>query len=151
MKRTSDKSVLAVMALLVCGFMALACQSSGPEFVGGDTRVVAGTLPTDVASETEIFAITTSGTVNIMATTIAAVDPESAEPIENPVLGVSVGQPVAAGEAQCQLTFSQILEESGSFSVFFSEGLFCITVFRAPGTPIDAVLTYVVTMTGAFS
>lgn len=143
--------LLTTVALLVCGLAALGCESSGPEFASGNTRVIEGVLEPEETSDSDFFAITSSGTVNILASTVEALDPETGEPIVDPLLGVSVGQPDAADASVCQLTFTQVLEEGESFSIYFIDGLFCLTIFRDPAAQPESVVNYVVTMTGAFS
>ena len=151
MSDTNYPRILTTMALLLVGVISLGCDSSGPEFIAGDTRIIEGTLQLDITSDSNFFAVTKSGTVNILASTIEAADSETGEPIADPFLGVSVGQPNPDDETQCQLTFSQILQEGGSFSVYFNEGLYCVTAFRPPQTLQEAVVIYVLTMTGAFA
>ena len=151
MTPTHYSQSLTMMALLLCGLTSLACDSSGPEFIVGDTRIIEGVLPIGVTSDNNFFAVTKAGTVNILASTVLAVDAETGEAIEDPILGVSIGQPNPDDETLCQLTFSKILGEGESFSVYYSDGLYCVTTFRPPETLQGAVVTYVLTMTGAFS
>jgi len=151
MTPTHSSQSLIMMALLLCGLTSLACDSSGPEFVEGDTRIIEGALPIDVTSDNNFFAVTKEGTVNILASTVMALDAETGEPIADPILGVSIGQPNPDDESLCQLTFSKPLGEGESFSVYFQDGLYCVTTFRPPETLQEAVVTYVLTMTGAFS
>ena len=152
MRRTSYRKSLLTVALMACGILTWSCESDGPEFaVGGDTRILEGRLMTDEESDTEFFALSREGTVSILASTIRGTDPESGEPIPEPSLAVSVGAPLPEDETQCQLTFSQVLEEGDSFSVFFRDGLYCLSVFRVPGVNEGAEYDWVVTLTGAFS
>lgn len=151
MRHANYPQILTLMALLLWGITSLGCDSGGPEFVAGDTRIIEGTLPIDVTGDTNFFAVTKSGTVNILASTVEAADSETGEPIANPTLGVSIGQPNPDDPTLCQLTFSQTLLEGESFSVYSRDGLYCVTAFRPPGTLEQAVVTYVLTLTGAFS
>ena len=151
MRHTSHKRIVAVSVLLVGALLTLGCESDGPEFIEGDTRIIEGTLQAGTLSDTHFFVLTRTGTVNILASTVAAAAPETGVPIENPVLGVSIGQPNAEDQTVCQLTFSQALLEGDSFSVYYRDGAYCLTVFRGVGIPEAAELTYVVTLAGAFS
>ena len=151
MKQDNYKRRGTAMTIMLIGFAALGCQSDGPMFLDGDTRIIEGVLQTDQVSDTHFFTLTSSGTVNILATSVAAADPETGEPIENPLLGISVGGPDPANAEVCQLTFSQVVPEGGSFSVYFREGFFCVSVFRSVGLGETSILSYVVTMAGAFS
>jgi len=151
MKHNGYPQILTLISLLAWGITSLGCDSSGPEFIEGDTRIIEGTLPVDVTSDTNFFAVTKLGTVNILASTIEALDPETGEPIADPVLSVSIGQPDPADATLCQLTFTQLLAEGDSFSVYFQENLYCVTVFRPVGSPGETVIHYALTLTGAFS
>jgi len=151
MKRTGYKQILISTALLWGSLTVLGCEGSGPEFVTGDTRIVEGILETDEISDSDFFALTNAGTVNILASSIAGTNPETGGPIVAPILGIGVGQPSPEDPTVCQLTFSQILSEGDSFSIYFAEGLFCISIFRNPGSLEGAIYAYVVSMTGAFA
>lgn len=142
---------LTLISLLAWGMTSLGCDSGGPEFIEGDTRIIEGILPTDVTADTTFFAVTSAGTVNILASTINALDSETGEPIADPVLNVSIGQPDPADDTLCQLTFTRLLAEGDSFSVYFQDGLYCVTAFRSAGSQQEAVVSYVLTLTGAFS
>jgi hypothetical protein len=151
MKRTQYPQSLSMVTLLLWGLTFPACDSSGPEFVEGDTRIIEGALPIDVTSDNNFFAVTKAGTVSILVSTVEALDSETGEPVADPVLGVSIGQPNPDDETLCQLTFSKTLGEGESFSVYFRDGLYCVTTFRPPETLQEVVVTYVLTLTGAFS
>lgn len=151
MKRTGTPQLLTLMTLLIASLATLGCETDGPEFVTGDSRIVEGSLQPEETLDSDFFALTRAGTVNIQASLIIGRNPETEELLEAPELGFGVGQPNPEDPAQCQLTFSQILSEGDSFSVYFREGLFCISTFRNPGALEGAIYEYVVTMTGAFS
>ena len=152
MNHTNYQQIFTLVALLAGSLSALGCEGDGPEFGSGEsTRIVEGVLEPDEDSDSDFFALTNAGTVNILASSIVGTNPETGDPIVAPLLGVSVGQPDPANATLCQLTFSQFLSEGDSFSVYFRDGLFCISVFRNPGSLEGAVYDYVVTMTGAFS
>jgi hypothetical protein len=149
---TSTTSIkVAQLLLLLVPFLALGCDTGGPEFASGETRIVEGHLEGEVLSASSFFLITQSGTVSIQLSTLVVVDVESGEPIENSDLAVSVGQPNPEDETICQATFSQLLEPGDAFSIFYPEGLFCVIGFRGPNAPTDTVVDYVLTLTGAFS
>lgn len=151
MKQTILKRTLVLTILVVSGFATSGCDSSGPEFIGGDTRIIEGTLLIDEASETEFFALVKAGTVNILASRVEGRFPETGEPVAIPSIAVSIGAPDPADATVCQLTFSKSLVEGESFSVFYREGFFCLSVFRLTGSPEETVYDYVLTLTGAFS
>lgn len=134
------------------GFAVLGCESDGPLFVGDEeTRVIEGRLTIDEVRDTSFFALVREGTLNIQTTTILGIDPGTGEPIEEPSLGVAVGAPLPENNEECQLTFTQELGEGDSYSVYFRDGLYCVSVFRVPGTDETTVFDYVLTLTGAFS
>ncbi len=149
--------IRAKIPLILLGFSSLAlllpaCNTDGPEFASGDnTRIIEGTLLSAEESDTEFFLLTRGGTVNILATAIAGRNPETGDPIVDPMLVVSIGSPNPENESVCQLTFSQVLEVGESFSVFYGDGLFCTSILRNPGTLENAEYDYVLTLTGAFS
>lgn len=152
MNRSSYRQILPMLVVLASGTWTLGCESDGPEFATGeDTRVFEGRLLATEELDTSFFALTSSGSVNIQATTIVGTLPVTGVPIEDPSLGVSVGAPNPDNETECQLTFSQALAEGDSYSVYFRDGLYCISVFRVPDSPESAEFDYVVTLTGAFS
>lgn len=151
MKRASYRRTFTLLALSIYGWISLGCQSDGPEFVGGDTRIVEGTLLSDEPSQSDFFVVTRVGTVNILASTLSVLNPITGEPVEDATLGVSVGQPNPEDAELCQLTFSKVLQEGESFSVYYQEGFFCLTVFRPADTQQGSLVNYVLTLTGAFS
>lgn len=151
MMHMSYKQILALAALMVVGLVTSGCDSGGPEFIGGDTRVIEGILQTDEQGDTEFFVLTGSGTVNFQATSIAGRIADTGDPIADPLLGISIGAPNPADETVCQLTFSQVLSAGESFSVFYSEGIFCLTIFRPPPVVEGTEYDYLVTLEGAFS
>ena len=151
MHRAAKSTITARVALGIAVALALGCDSSGPEFAGGETRIVEGRLDGETASKSDFFVITRSGTVSIQLTSLLVVDEETGEPIDIPGLGLSIGQPNSNDPTICQPTFSQFLEPGGSFAVFYPEGLFCVIAVRGPEGPIATVIDYVLTLTGAFS
>ena len=140
----------ATLFLLTVGLLTFGCETDGPEFGSGDTRIIEGRLESDENLDTEFFMVTRAGTINILATTIIGTNPETGGPIVAPLLGVSIGAPDPEDETACQLTFSQVLSEGESYSVYFREGLFCVSMFRNPGSIEGGIYDYVVTLTGAF-
>ena len=151
MTRMTTNTMAANLFLLVSALTMLGCESSGPEFATGETRIVEGILEADETSDSDFFVLTSEGTVNILASSIGARDPETGDPLEEPFLAVAIGQPNPEDETFCQLTFTQGLAEGDSFSVYFRDGLFCISVFRPNATLENAIYEYVITMSGAFS
>lgn len=151
MKRIKYRLWLLTGVLLATSLLNLGCQTDGPEFGGGDTRIFEGRLESEEQLDSDFFLVTRAGTINILATTIVGTVPETGGPIVAPLLGVGVGAPNPDDESQCQLTFSQILSEGDSYSVYFREGLFCVSILRNPGSIEGGIYDYVVTMTGAFS
>lgn len=149
--KTATNTIAATLFLLISALTTLGCESGGPEFVAGDTRIFEGILESDELGDSDFFVVTSPGTVNILASSVAATIPETGEPIANPFLAVAVGQPNPEDETTCQLTFTQLLAEGDSFSVYFRDGLFCVSVFRPGDIPVDTLYAYVITMTGAFS
>ena len=143
--------IVSRLLLMLFPLVAVGCQTDGPEFESGETRIVEGHIEGDVVSHSSFFVITRSGTVSVQLTSLDTVDATTGEPIENPDLAVSVGQPSSADETVCQLTFSQLLEPGEAFSIYYPEGLFCIVGYRNPAAPTETVIDYVLTLTGAFS
>ena len=148
-----SKLIFLKAAIAVSLVLALGCDSSGPEFASGETRLIDGTLELDEVSESHFFAVTKSGTVGIEATTFIVTVTETGEVIEDATLGVSVCGPDPENETSCRLTFSQVLEQGESYSVYFREGVFCVTTLRPPGQPsaTETVVNYLLTLSGAFS
>lgn len=145
------RRILTTTLCWVIGLSVLGCQSDGPEFAGGDSRIIEGTLEPEESSTTHFFALTRSGTVSILASTIEGRDPETEEPVDTPRLAFSVGAPRAEDETQCQSTFSKILAEGESYSVYFTDGAYCIVVFRTFDALTTTRYTYVIELSGAFS
>ena len=74
-KRAIFRHSLLTLALLAGGTWIMGCQSDGPEFaVGGDMRILEGRLMADEQSDTEFFAISRTGTVSILASTLRGTD-----------------------------------------------------------------------------
>lgn len=149
--RAAKSTITARIALGVAVTLALGCDSSGPEFVSGETRIIEGRLDGETASKSDFFVITRTGTVSIQLTSLLVVDEETGEPIESPGLGISIGAPNSNDPTICQPTFSQFLEPGGTFAVFYPEGLFCVIAVRGPEGPTATVIDYLLTLTGAFS
>lgn len=144
--------LLTITVLLMGLLVFTACDSSGPEFADGETTsLIEGTLLLAETSDSHFRALTQSGTVNIQATEIMARIDEIGEVIGGFSLGVSVGLPAPGEEDRCQITFSKVLEEGESFSVYSREGIFCVVVFRPPEQAVETAVSYLLTLSGAFS
>ena len=143
-----------LVALIVIGFsLALtACETSGPEFVDGETTtLIDGSLPLDQTSSTHFRGLSRGGTVNVEATDFTARSGETGEVLEGYRLGVSVGLPDSEDDSRCQITFTKTLEVGESFSVYSREGLFCVVTFRPPELDPETAIRYLLTLSGAFS
>ena len=151
MMRAKYKKSLTAGALVAFAIVFASCQTDGPEFLVGDTRIIEGTLAPAEESQSDFFAVTRTGTVNILLSNYQPLDPETGNPWPDSTLGVSIGQPNPENQDLCRLTFSQTMEEGNSFSVYYRDGLYCISVFRLPGVPQGHVIHYTLTLTGAFS
>lgn len=149
----SQRQILRTIAgLLALSFLVAGCESDGPEFAGGETTTyVEATLEVEDRSDTQFRALTSPGTVNLQLTELRVRDAESAELLEGYGLGVSIGLPSSADPTVCQVTFSKLLNEGESFSVYAREGLFCVVGFRPSDQPQETVVRYLLTLTGTFS
>lgn len=144
---------LILTAGLLMGLLVFTgCESSGPEFANGETTsLIEGTLLLVETSDSHFQALTQSGTVNLELTDLTARNDEIDEVIEDYSLGVSVGLPAGDDAERCQVTFSKVLEKGESFSVYSREGIFCVVVFRPPEQAVEIVVSYLLTLSGAFS
>lgn len=155
------KHFLVILLLLVVG-----CTTDGPRFTPDEleTLVLQGSMPDEsVTFDRQVFTVSQSGTVNFRMTTLEARNAVTGELFENPALIVNFG---TAGlnvenEEICQVSVSNFLGEGDSFSLglrnsFAADGdprVYCLVLLRPdevvlPGT---AVITYTMTLTGAFS
>ena len=151
MMRANFKQIFTAGALVAFAIVFGGCQTDGPEFLAGDTRIIDGTLAPAEESQSGFFVVTRTGTVNILLSNFQPLDPDTGVPWPDSILGVSIGQPNPENQDLCRLTFSQTMEEGDSFSVYYRDGLYCISVFRLPGVPEGHVIHYTLTLTGAFS
>lgn len=136
------QGLLAVISLLIFG-----CDSDGPEFADGEVLVIEGTLD-ERSSRLHGFALTSSGTVNIELTRIAAIDRVTGQPGEPPLLSVAIGRP--AGEI-CQRTLTRTLAQGNSFSVFLESRDYCLVAIGSSAVLATAIIEYTLTLDGAFS
>lgn len=150
--RPTFTHLLMLLAVLMCSLSLTACESSGPEFVDGETTsLIQDSLEVDQVSNSHFQALTKSGTVTVEATNFTATHAGTGEVVQDYLLGVSVGLPNPENGNLCQVTSSKILEQGGSFSIYSREGLFCVVVFRSPEQRPGTVVTYLLTLSGAFS
>lgn len=150
--RLIANKLLTTTVLLIGLLVFTACESSGPEFANGETTsLIEGVLLPEETSDSHFQALTQAGTVNLELTDLMARNDAIDEVIENYTFGVSVGLPDPEDAERCQVTFSKTLQEGESFSVYSREGIFCVVVFRPPEETVEIVVSYLLTLSGAFS
>lgn len=150
--RPASLNLLMTMAVLLCSLILTACETEGPEFADGETTsLIEGILEVGEVSESHFRAITRAGTVNLEATDISATSAGTGDVVNEYLLGVSVGQADPADATRCRITFSNTLQQGESFSLYSQGGIICVVTFRPPGQRVDAVVRYLLTLSGAFS
>lgn len=133
---------------LLAGLLLLVgCESDGAKFTEGDTVTFEGTLGAEEVNRRHEFDLTEAGTVDIGLPQVTAEDSVTGEPLPNPQLAVSLGQPSAE---TCALTFTNLLREGQSFAVFLSAESYCLIVLRASVLPETAIVDYTLTVIPAF-
>jgi len=136
--------------LFICLILVVGCESSGPEFVGGgDTQNFQGVLEPEQVVQRHDFFLTNEGTVRFELVQLAATDPETDLPIETPTVLLSIGRQTLEGE--CGITFSRVLLEGGSYSVYLDNIAYCLQVFRGTNLPLESIVIYDVALVPAFS
>ncbi len=136
---------LALFSLL----FVLACDDGGPEFLGGDTRLIfPGSLTAEESEQDHDFDLTSSGTIEVLLEEISAVAADTGEPIDNPELRVAIGRP---REGVCAPTRVALLGASESFIVFLTPAAFCLRVERSVILPTDSMIEYQISVTPALS
>ena len=155
------KHILPLLLLVLVG-----CTTDGPRFTPDEleTLVLQGGMPDEsVTFDRQGFTVSQSGTVNFRMTELVARNFVTGEPFENPALIVNFGTTVLNTEDEeiCQVTVSNFLGPEDSFSLGlrksfdpdFDPRVYCL-VFLRPDEgvlPSTAVITYTMTLTGAFS
>ncbi|MEJ2084306.1 MAG: hypothetical protein P8Y44_01335 [Acidobacteriota bacterium] len=139
-------------------FALLACTTDGPKFTPEklDTLILQGGMPDEsVMFERQIFTVTESGTVDFEMTTLEARNFVTGELFEDPALIVNFGLPGinAAGEETCQINIANFMFEGDSFPLGLSPAVYCLVLQRPDEVviPATAIVTYTMTLTGAFS
>lgn len=144
--------LLTVTASLLSVLLLYGCESSPPEFGGGETiSLIEGNLELGQTAQTHLQLVTQTGTINLEATSFTVTLPETGAVLDDYRLGVSVGQRDPADDTRCQVTFSKTLLAGESFSVYSREGIFCILTFRPPELEAATTVEYLLTLSGAFS
>ena len=144
--------LLIITASLLSVLLLYGCESSPPEFGGGETTsLIEGKLEPGQNSQVHFQLVTQTGTINVEATNFTVTLPETGAVLDDYPLGVSVGQRNPVDETRCQVTFSKTLLAGESFSVYSREGIFCILTFRPPGLQPTTTVEYLLTLSGAFS
>jgi hypothetical protein len=144
--------LLTVTTSLLSALLLSGCESSPPEFGGGETTsLIEGNLELGQNTQIHLQVVTKTGTINIEATSFTVTLPETGAVLDDYRLGVSVGQRDPNDDTRCQVTFSKTLLAGESFSVYSREGLFCILTFRPPDFEAATTVEYLLTLSGAFS
>jgi len=135
-----------------------ACTSDGPRFTAEmvETITIDGQMPDETVNFIKRnFTVTQSGTVNFEMTILEAVNSVTGEPFEFSALLVNFGAPIldVEGTEICQITGSNFMSQGDSFSLGLRPSIYCLVFLRPDEIvqPRSAIVTFSMTLTGAFS
>lgn len=139
-------------------FALLACTTDGPKFTPEKigTLILQGGMPDEsVVFDRQVFTVTESGTVDFEMTALEARNFVTGEPFEDPALIVNFGIPGidADGNETCQVNIANFMFQGDSFPLGLSPAVYCLVLARPDEIviPRTAIVTYTMTLTGAFS